>query len=93
MSAAATKRIRIRSCNEVAADAIYDGRAEERARRIPRPPAVTSELACVHCSSDKTTLAMWLMLDLRSYYNNNYNNNNDDDDNNNNNNYYYVFYY
>ena len=67
LSAAAIERIRIRSCNEVAlvADARYAGRAKEKARRIPRHPAFTGKLACIHCSPDKTTLAMWLMLDLR----------------------------
>ena len=41
-------------------------RAKEAARRIPRPPAFTGKLAFIHCTSDKTTLAMWLMLDLRT---------------------------
>ena len=53
-------RIRMRSCNEVVlvADATYAGRAKEKARRIPTPPAFTGKQACIHCSSDKTTLAM-----------------------------------
>ena len=68
MSAAAIERIRMRSCNEavLVADARYAGRAKEAARRIPRPPAFTGKLACIHCTSEKTTLAMWLMLDLRT---------------------------
>ena len=67
MSVAATKRIRIRSCNEavLVADARYAGRAKEAAQRIPRPPVFTGKLACIHYTSDKTTLTIWLMLNLR----------------------------
>ena len=59
---------RIRSCNEavLVADARYAGRVKEAARQIPRLPAFTGKLACIHSTSNKTTLAMWLMLNLRT---------------------------
>ena len=66
LSAATTERIRIRTCYEavLVADARYAGRSKEAAQRIPRPLAFTVKLACIHFTSDKSTLAMWLMLDL-----------------------------
>ena len=68
LSAAATKRIRIRSCNEVVliANIRNAGRAKEKTQRVSRLPAFTGKLACIHRSSDNTTLAMWLMLNLRT---------------------------
>ena len=58
--AAATKRIRIRSCNEVVliANIRYAGKAKEKAQRVSRIPAFTCKLACIHRSPDNTTLAM-----------------------------------
>ena len=56
------------TCNEVVleADTKYADRAKEKARQIPRPLAFTCKLACIHCPSDKTTLVICLMLDLRT---------------------------